>query len=560
MSRFNTRTTRPSVSSPIATTGETTRTHEGGTGHLRDAKSELFLLAVSNMVGTSTFYEDGKSRDDRYERLVRKLAVEDPEWTVGLLGWLRGEGNMRTAALVGAAEFVKARLEGDKGADPAGWNRETTAEAAANGGWNRRVIDAVLQRADEPGEMLGYWTSNYGRKLPKPVKRGIADAVQRLYNGKSLLKYDTASKGYRFGDVLNLVHAAPHPEKPWQGDLFQYALDRRHHADTAVPPESNRTLAAHRELMALPAAERRAVVTAPDGAERLAAADITWEALAGWLQGPMDKAAWEAVIPSMPFMARLRNLRNFDEAGVSDEVAEQVVSMLADPEQVARSRQLPMRFYSAFNAAPSLRWGHALEKALTASLANIPQLGGRTLILVDTSTSMDDAFSKDGSLMRWDAAALFGIALGRRCTSADVVSFSSARYYVNDAPGAKTKAFPLTQGGSLLSDVKKWKDGGWFLGGGTDTAAALRQEFRGHDRVVIVTDEQAGHDFVEVDRSVPQATPMYTWNLAGYEAGHAPSGRGQRHTFGGLTDAAFRMIPLLEAGRDSAWPWAGRAA
>lgn len=560
MSRFNTRTVRPSVNSPIATTGETTQTHEGGTGHLRDTRSELYLLAVSNMVGTSTFYEDGKSRDDRYERLVRKLAVEDPAWTVGMLGWLRGEGNMRTASLVGAAEFVKARLDAEAGGDLA---PDVRAANAAGGGWNRRVIDAVLQRADEPGELLGYWTSKYGRKVPKPVKRGIADAVQRLYTERSLLKYDTDSKGYRFGDVLELVHAAPHPDKArWQGDLFQHAIDRRHGRDEVIP-DTLPVLQASKTLSSLPVADRRAYVLNPElvtSEGGLAGAGFTWERLAGWLQGPMDKAAWEAVIPSMPFMARLRNLRNFDQVGVSDEVAAEVAKQLADPEQVARSRQLPMRFYSAFNAAPSLRWGHALEKALTASLANIPQLGGRTLILVDTSSSMHEAFSKDGSLMRWDAAALFGVALGRRCASADVVSFSSARYYMDDAPGAKTKAFPLTAGGSLLGDVKKWRDCGWFLGGGTDTAAALRQEFKGHDRVVIVTDEQAGHDFTEVDRSIPQTVPMYTWNLAGYQAGHAPSGRGQRHTFGGLTDAAFRMIPLLESGRDACWPWVSKAA
>ncbi|MFF7881078.1 TROVE domain-containing protein [Streptomyces sp. NPDC020794] len=542
MSRFNTRTARPAVKSPVTSTSETAHTHQGGIGYLRDAKSELFLLAVSNFVGQDAFYEKGGDRDDRYERLVRKLAIEDPEWTAGLLKWLRGEGNMRTAALVGAAEFTAERL---------------LHEAP---GYSRQVIDSVLQRPDEPGEMLGYWTSKYSRKLPKPVKRGIADAVQRLYNGKSLLKYDTASKGYRFGDVLNLVHAAPAADKPWQGELFQYALDRRHHPEDAVPPTSNRTLTANRELMALPVAERRAVVTAPDGAERLAAAGMTWEALAGWLQGPMDKAAWEAVIPSMGYMALLRNLRNFDEAGVSDVVAELVAAKIADPEQVARSRQLPMRFYSAFRAAPSLRWGHALEKALTASLANIPQLGGRTLVLVDTSSSMEGSFSKDGSLMRWDAAALFGIALGQRCAQADVVSFSSARYYMGDAPGAKTKAFPLQRGESLLRAVGRWKDGGWFLGGGTDTALALRQEFRAHDRVIIVTDEQAGRDYVDVDRSIPESTPMYTWNLAGYQAGHAPSGHGQRHTFGGLTDAAFRLVPLLESGRDADWPWVDRAA
>lgn len=101
--------------------------------------------------------------------------------------------------------------------------------------------------------------------MPKPVKRGIADAVRRLYHGKSLLKYDTASKGYRFGDVLNLVHAAPDPDKSWQGDLFQYALDRRHNPDTAVVPTSLPVLAAHRDLMTLRPAERREVVTGAQG-------------------------------------------------------------------------------------------------------------------------------------------------------------------------------------------------------------------------------------------------------------------------------------------------------
>ena len=555
MSRFNTRGARPAVSSPVTTTGERTTTHEGGAGYLRDSKSELFLLAVSNFVGTDTFYEKGGDRDDRYTQLVRQLAVFDPAWCVGLLGWLRGEGSMRTAALVGAAEFVKARLDAGRGTgDLTG---APALETEQGGGWNRRVISAVLQRADEPGEMLGYWTSKYGRKLPKPVKRGIADAVQRLYNERSLLKYDTDSKGYRFGDVLNLVHPTPADDKPWQGDLFKHALDRRKNRDEEIP-DSLPVLQASNTLAKLPVESRRAyvldpsLVTSPGG---LAGAGFTWERLAGWLQGPMDKAAWEAVIPSMGFMALLRNLRNFDEAGVSDEVAETVARKLADPEQVARSRQLPMRFYSAYRAAPSLRWGHALEKALTASLANIPSLCGRTLVLVDTSSSMEAGFSRDGTLMRWDAAALFGVALGQRCESADVVSFSSARRYWGDAPGAATKTFPLQRGESLLRAVGRWKDGGWFLGGGTDTALALRQEFKGHDRIVIVTDEQAGHDTREVTESAPANVPMYTWNLAGYQAGHAPSGGRNRHAFGGLTDQAFRMIPLLEAGRDAKFPW-----
>jgi hypothetical protein len=542
MSRFNTKNAAASGTSPITSTGRTT-TSEGGTGYLRDARSELFLLAVSNFVATDTFYEKGGDRDDRYTQLVRELAVSDPEWAAGLLGWLRGEAHMRTASLVGAAEFTRARLD------------------AGLPGRSRQVVDSVLQRPDEPGELLAYWTGRYGRGLPKPLKRGIADAVQRLYDSRALLAYDTDSKGYRLGDVLELVHPAPAADKPWQGDLFKHAIDRRHGRHTAIPARLG-PVRAHAALMAIPVEERRAVMLgqAPTQQDNLfRASRLTWEALAGWLQGPMDAAAWESVIPTMGYTALLRNLRNFDQAGVSDEVAERVAAKLADPAEVARSRQLPMRFYSAYIAAPSLRWGWALEKALTAALVNVPSLPGRTLVLVDTSSSMNGGFSKDGTVRRWDAAALFGIALGQRCAEADVVSFSSAQFYRSDAPGAKVKDFPLTRGESLLTSVKRWKEGGWFLGGGTDTAAALRATFTGHDRVVIVTDEQAGVDPRGVSASVPESVPMYTWNLAGYRAGHAPSGGRNRHAFAGLTDQAFAMVPLLEGGANAVWPWVRRS-
>ncbi|CAM5745043.1 hypothetical protein [Streptomyces afghaniensis 772] [Streptomyces afghaniensis] len=526
MARFNGKAARARPVSRVTSTGRVLRTYEGGRGRERDARSELFLLAVSNFVSQQTFYETGADRDDRFAKLLRELAVTDPAWTAGLLGWLRGEGNLRTASVVGAAEYVKARLDAGATGGPTG----------------RQVVASVLQRPDEPGELLAYWTATYGRNVPKPVKRGTADAVRRLYHGKALLKYDTASKGYRFGDILNLVHAAPDPDKPWQGELFRYALDRRHHPDTAVPPASDRVLTAHRELMALPVAERRAVVTAEGGAERLAAAGMTWETLAGWLQGPMDKAAWEAVIPSMGVMALVRNLRNFDEAGVSDEVAERVAARISDPAEVARSRQFPFRYLAAYQHAPSLRWSYALERALGHSLANVPALPGRTLVLVDRSGSMFWSRLSDRSeLNRADAAAIFGTALALRAECADLVEF-----------GSTSDRVKFRKGESVLKILGRFGDLG-----GTDTTEAVRRHYRKHDRVLIVTDEQYTHHHRgDPTEQVPADVPVYTWNLAGYRAGHGPSGTGNRHTFGGLTDAAFRMVPLIEASRNADWPWA----
>ena len=82
--------------------------------------------------------------------------------------------------------------------------------------------------------------------------------------------------------------------------------------------------------------------------------------------------------------------------------------------------------------------------------------------------------------------------------------------------------------------------------------------------MIILTDEQAdyagslfGRDYRDQDpsKTVPETTPLYTFNVAGYKAGHAPSGKKNRYTFGGLSDAAFTAIELLEKGQDEAWPF-----
>lgn len=493
-------------------------TAEGAPGLVREPRAELFLLGVSTMVGEDTFYEGAADRDSRFRELIATVAVADPDWFARFVTWLRTGAMLRSASVVAALEGARAQL-------------------AAGLPGSRVIVDAALQRADEPGEALAYWLGRYGRKLPKPVKRGVADAVVRLYHERSLLKYDSEGTAIRFGDVIDLTHPSAKDER--QGDLFQHALDRRHRRDNPLP-ESLTVLAARAELMALPV-EQRTQVTDP---ATLAAAGMTWEALAGWRQTAMDASAWEAIIPTMGYFALLRNLRNFDQAGVSDTVAETVAAKLVDPAEVVKSRVLPMRFLSAHNAAPSLRWAYPLEKALQAALANVPALDARTLVLIDTSGSMNSPFSKDGSLRCWDAATVFGLALAARADDATVVSFS------ND-----TKVFPALAGESVLAAVRRFKDGGFFFGAGTETEKAVRKHYQRHDRVVILTDEQAHwHGSADVAAAVPAQVPVYTWNLAGYRVGHAPT-TGNRHTFGGLSDAAFAMIPLIEAGAREQWPF-----
>lgn len=552
MSKYNSSTTRAATGrSPLtAQRAPGTTTFEGAAGASRDVKTELYLLAVSNL-GTDTFYETAGQRDDRYTHLVREAAVAHPVWTAQFLEWLRTDANMRSAAIVGAAEYVHGRLEhgGEQPLPRRDHDTDGTDSFAYSIAANRRVISSVLRRADEPGELVAYWTSRYGKALPKPVKRGVADAVQRLYTERALLKYDTASKGWRFGDIIDLIH--PSPSAPWQGDLYRYALDRRHSRNNDIPAAL--TVAAANERLRQEAGTNAGVLLDP---ARLSEAGMTWEdtlSLAGDRVG--KKELWEALIPSMGIMALARNLRNFDQAGVSDQVAAQVIARFTDPAQVAKSRMFPFRWLAAYRAAPSLRWAYPLEQALNASLDLVPALNGRTLILVDRSPSMfPGAFfstpnKSDISLA--DQAAVFGAALAVRAADPTLVEF-----------GGTSKVVDVRSGEGVLKLVEKFGQSD-----GTDIPSAVRRHFAGHDRVVIVTDEQTrpgwlpsnmqeygGSGETLIDDLIPVSVPVYLWNMAGYKPGAMATGT-NRHLLGGLTDRAFGMIPLLESGRKGMWPW-----
>lgn len=521
MSKFNkpqptVRTAKPGALQTAAQ--PTGHTYEGGPGYEYDTLSQLFLLACSNMVGEDTFYENGKVRDARYAHLIDRAVSEGhSEWLKRFFPWLRNSANMRSAAVMGAVAAAKFMVD-----------------RKIPGG--RQMVNSVLVRADEPGEALAWWINTHRRSIPKPIKRGIADAVTRLYTERNALKYDTASHGFRFGDVIELVH--PSPATFAQGDLFKWLLARGHKRDMVEFPETLPMIQANGLL-------RREYAKMPVvllNTARLSQAGMTWEDVLSLGGSKIDKKMlWQAMIPNMGYMALLRNLRNFDEAGIAGDMVAIVNAKLRDPSEVARSRQLPMRFLSAYRNVPSNRWAQALEEALDLCLKSVPTFTGRTLILIDTSGSMSGHMSGKSQLRRWDAAAVFGLALAARCEQVDVVSYAGT-----------FKPFPQVKGESLLKSIARFEKG-YFINGGTATAAAVQKYYGGHDRVVILTDEQA-HPNSGVFRPVPADKMAITFNLAGYANAHAATGH-NRVTIGGLSDAAFTLLASLESRRQGMWPF-----
>jgi hypothetical protein len=292
-----------------------------------------------------------------------------------------------------------------------------------------------------------------------------------------------------------------------------------------------------------------------------------------------DKEQWEILIQEMGYMALLRNLRNFDKAGIGKNHANRIAQQLADPDEVAKSKQLPFRFYTAWMNTPSGRWKTPLDAALSASIPNIPSLEGRSLILIDTSGSMQGVMgtpnknrgtgwrakvrniqtgkeeeTEPNIPRRVDAGALFGLALAmRNAGKVDVYGFADGQMAVTNL---------TSSGKSLLEATELFGKQIGAVGHGTQIERAVRDTYQGQDRVFIFTDMQTVQhenawpysDTGDVTRSVPDDKQVYGFDLAGYK-NSAIDVTPTRHEMGGLTDHTFGAIPLMEAGVAEAWPW-----
>ena len=303
-------------------------------------------------------------------------------------------------------------------------------------------------------------------------------------------------------------------------------------------PEALDTVRRRFELEGVDKDARRELLRAR-GADLLTEAGATWEWLSGWLPGGMDAEAWDAVIPAMGYMALLRNLRNFDDAGISDERVRYVCEVLADPERVAESRQFPYRFWSAYKNVPSLRWAVTLEKALELSVGNIPELPGRTLVLTDTSASMTAPVSGRSKVRHFEIAALFASALAGRSDEVELISFATDSEMIR---------FRKRQ--SVLRTIERVESRIGAVGHGTMLGRALQLWYDGHDRVVVFSDMQTADQVPAL-----AGTPVYVFNTGGYRVTPLAVGRQGHYEIGGFSDAAFRLMATLEDLQDAGWPF-----
>ncbi len=340
------------------------------------------------------------------------------------------------------------------------------------------TLGRVIQRADELSEFLAIYWAGGRQPLSAQVKKGLAAAFGR-FDEYALAKYDRAGT-VRLRDVLFLSHARPAGEA-------QAALWKRLAANELATPD-------------------------------------TWEvalSAAGRGEGAEKRAVWERLLAERKLgtLALLRNLRNLQTAGVSEELVHDALGAMKT------DRVLPFRFLAAARVAP--QWEESLETAMFRSLeGRTARLTGHTVLLVDVSGSMESPLSQRSEMRRTDAAYGLAILLREIAEKVTIYTFSD-----------EAKRVPARRGLALRDALEKSQPhSGTFLGG---ALRHVESECRdGYDRIVVITDEQS-HDTVHA--------PLgrgYVINVASNRNG---VGYGEWMHIDGWSEAVVEYIAELES-------------
>jgi hypothetical protein len=335
---------------PGGYTGPGPHTHEGAPSPYIAPLAQLRRAVQACLLWEDSFYESGVAIEARIEALAKEVPFAD---LAALAVESRTRLNLRHAPLALAVAAIKARKEHGRAVGD--------------------LINAVIQRADEPAEFLSlYWKSQPNAPLTKQMKVGLGRAI-RKFDAYQLAKYKgQADKKVRLRDVLFLVHAKPAPRDV---DKYKALAD-----DTLV------------------------------------AAD-TWE---NALSAGADKRETFARLMSerrLGTLAFLRNLRNMLAAGIEPARLEQYT------EGMNVDRILPFRFITAATHNPQLE--PMLERLMLRACQSQPKLYGHTAIVVDNSASMTSPISSKSEVSRIDAASALAILARETCQEARCFVFSN---------------------------------------------------------------------------------------------------------------------------------------
>lgn len=448
-------------------------THEGAPAKNTHAMNQLRRSVLATMLWEDSFYEDGQEIADRITSLIPKVpakAVSD------LAIELRNKGKLRHVPLKVVREM--ARVDSHK---------PLVAQ----------TLSAIIQRPDELSEFVAIYWKEKKQPLSAQVKKGLAQAFTK-FNEFQLSKYNRDS-AIKLRDVLFLSHAKPANEEQantWKklvGGFCKHCWKKEN--------------------------EHKNVQHTFEEA-KLETAD-TWESRLSASQGEKKQEVWADLLKQekLGALALLRNLRNFKEQNVPEELVKNAIK------NMNIERVLPFRFITAARYAPNLE--PELEEAMLKCLNSKNKIGGKTRLVVDVSGSMSGRVSSKSEITRMDAASALAILAREMFSDVEI-------YTVSD----KTIQVPTRRGFALRDAVvTSQPHSGTDLGGAVNKMNQL-----GYDRLIIFTDEQS-----RTPVSNPVNSNAYMINVSSERNG---VGYGKWNHIDGFSEAVLDYIVEFEKIRD----------
>lgn len=395
-----------------------TTNKSGHAAYKMDDRTKLVTMALTTMLGEPKYYDD--NTDELIELAEFLCKQGDGEFVAKLAVWARTNGNLRSVshALMAVCGHW---CGGQLSEDGESFVRKAAREIA-------------LMRGDDGTETIAACLALYGKPIPHAIQNGVRDALS-ITKPYAIAKYQSANKSVKMRDTLRITHPVAVREDTCE------AMGKCVAGTLPVPKSWETELSARGNT----------------------------------------KEVWDELIAEgkVPFMASLRNLRNMVKAKAN---IDPILDMLSDRDAVAKSRQLPFRFWSAYRELVAAGYGsvkiaRAIDKALTHACRNADPLPGNTAVLIDTSGSMGYAVSKKSTVTCNEIAAILAAMVVRISEDAAVIKFDTS-----------AEVLPMT-GLSVLSDVKCVP----HAGGGTDMAAGFDKLMRtgfDADRVVVLSDNE----------------------------------------------------------------------
>lgn len=402
------------------------RTHEGAPAKKINAEQKLRRAVMASFLFEKQFYESGETIYKRIQDLVPQVK---PETVADIAIEAREKMKLRHIPMV----LVREMARHDK-------HKVYVA----------RTLERIIQRADELSEFLAlYWSNIVAKRvnhssyywepssyktlwevnitktpIANQIKKGLARAFCK-FDEYQLAKYNRDAT-VKLRDVLFLCHAKP--ESREQAILWKKLVD-----DNLSVPN-------------------------------------TWETrLSG---GQSKKEVFTDLLTKgkLGALALLRNLRNMQQAGVDESV------IRTGLQKMNVERVLPFRFITAAKYAPRLE--SDLETAMFKCLKGIPKLPGKTVLLVDTSGSMDMAkVSEKSDLTRRDAAAALAMLAREVCEEVQIYTFTTG-----------IRSCRPRRGFALRDEIMRAPSGGTQLG---NAIVRVNHEEKSYDRIIVFTDEQS---------------------------------------------------------------------